>query len=156
MQGNRKVVILFVWGAVLRSISTLAEEVFITRSCLGSGIEFLHLCPCSLASLHDTLYHLTFTSLTLSTCDLPPVFLSSTFSPSSQVNISFFETVPVNLLLCPHHLLHHHHLPLLLNVISTIFLLSKSSVHNVIVPDNLCTRNWIFFLLLFGSFFLSL
>ena len=45
------------------------EEVFIITCCLGSWIEFLHLCPhsLSLGLLSDTLYLLSFTSLTLST-----------------------------------------------------------------------------------------
>lgn len=45
------------------------EEVFIITCCLGSWIEFLHLCPHSLSRglLSDTLYLLSFTSLMLST-----------------------------------------------------------------------------------------
>lgn len=79
-------------------------EVFIISCCLGSGIEFLHLCPCSL-SLHplsDTLYLLNFTSRTLSTCNTPTyrspfLFLPffHLFPPSSQVN-----TPPVAWELC--------------------------------------------------------
>lgn len=75
-------------AACLGPCPSLAEEVFITCSCLGSGIEFRHLCPCSLSSLHDILYHLNFPLLTLSTRDLLPFFPSSFPSPPSlQVNV---------------------------------------------------------------------
>lgn len=84
-------------------------EVFIISGRLGSGIEFLHLCPCSLSPLSDTLYLPSFTSLTLSTCNTyPPSFPSSTFSPSSQITTPIYphthtHTNTVAKELCPRH-----------------------------------------------------
>ena len=65
-----------------KSSRCAGEEVFIITCCLGSWIEFLHLCPhsLSLGLLSDTLYLLNFTSLTLSTCNTS-TYLSPSLPP---------------------------------------------------------------------------
>lgn len=137
MKYERKVVILVLGGApCFGPYPTLAVEVFITCSCLGCGIEFLHLCPCSLACLHDTLYHQIFTLLTLSTCDnLPFVHLFPIINGEHSFSCSFLRNSLNDSIMCV----------FLSSSPPKCDLLSKSAVHNVIVPDNLCTRNWIFF-----------